>query len=53
MNFLKERRLDILNDIKSKKKMTESTEKDLQLAVKEFKNLFVASQTEEEKKDIK
>lgn len=44
LNFLREDKPHILDQIKSKKKMTEDSEKELELAVGEFKNLFVSSQ---------
>ncbi len=46
LNFLKDKKKDILDSIKSKKEMTESMQKRLRQTIEEFKEVFVCRQKE-------
>ena len=48
LNFLRDKKKNILDSITSEKKMTDSIERDLYQAVTEFKGFFVTSKTREE-----
>ena len=48
LNFLRDKKKNILDSIASEKKMTDSIERDLYQAVTEFKDVFVTSKTKEE-----
>ena len=48
LNFLRDKKKNILDSIASEKKMTDSIERDLYQAVTEFKGFFVTSKTREE-----
>lgn len=48
LNFLKDKKKDILDSIRSKKEMTESMQKRLRQTIEEFKEVFVTSEAKEE-----
>jgi F-type H+/Na+-transporting ATPase subunit alpha len=51
LNFLKEKKKDILESIGSKKKITDSIEKKLAEAISEFKDVFVVSEDRKQKSE--